>query len=98
MFRLLGRSLNDWGFKYLYTYVLLKKNSPVREVNKKISDLIKQNVAESNTVLVFQPVEDIHLYLLNGGGGIIYVYIMGIVALFVIAIASINFMNLTTAR
>ncbi|MGE0770452.1 MAG: ABC transporter permease [Cyclobacteriaceae bacterium] len=50
-----------------------------------------------------QPLADIHLYnTLNGdfepGGDITYIYLFGAVALFILVIACINFMNLSTAR
>ena len=50
-----------------------------------------------------QPIKDIHLYSnlegeLKPNGNITYVYIFSIVAIFILLIASINFMNLSTAR
>lgn len=50
-----------------------------------------------------QPITDIHLYSdlqedIKPAGDIRYVYILGIIALFIIMIACINFMNLSTAR
>lgn len=52
---------------------------------------------------VLQPLVNIHLhshkdYELEANGNILYVYIFGIVAIFILVIASINFMNLATAR
>jgi len=49
-----------------------------------------------------QPIIDIHLdsdveYGLEPGGNVAYIYIFSVIALFLIVIASINFMNLTTA-
>ena len=49
------------------------------------------------------PVRDIHLYSnmedkMEPGGNISYIYIFGVIGLFIILIASINFMNLATAR
>ncbi|MFY0686048.1 MAG: ABC transporter permease [Cyclobacteriaceae bacterium] len=50
-----------------------------------------------------QPIQSIHLHSnlegeLKPNGNITYVYIFSIVALFILAIACINFMNLSTAR
>lgn len=52
---------------------------------------------------VFQPIADIHLYSNLSGeiephGNIIYVYIFSAIAVFILLIACINFMNLATAR
>jgi putative ABC transport system permease protein len=48
--------------------------------------------------LWMQPLSKIHLYDLNGGGTIQYIYIFLAVGLIVLIIACINFMNLSTAR
>ncbi len=50
-----------------------------------------------------QPIKDIHLYSnleneLKANGNISYIYIFSIIALFILVIACINFMNLSTAR
>jgi putative ABC transport system permease protein len=52
--------------------------------------------------LVLQPLTDIHLYSdfaydLSAAGDVRYVYIFGAIALFMLLIACINFMNLSTA-
>lgn len=55
-------------------------------------------------VLVLQPVKDIHLYSVGIGnrlgpvGDIKYVYILSVIAIFILLIAVINFVNLSTAR
>jgi ABC-type antimicrobial peptide transport system permease subunit len=67
-------------------------------VRQKISHIITEQVAESASQIDLHPITKIHLYALNGGGLISYVYIFSVLALFVLLIACINFMNLTTAR
>lgn len=52
---------------------------------------------------VFQPLTDIHLYSdlgneIEPNGNILYVYIFSAIAIFILLIACINFMNLSTAR
>ena len=44
------------------------------------------------------PLSRMHLYSLEGGGNIIYIYIFSTIAIFILLIACINFMNLSTAR
>jgi putative ABC transport system permease protein len=52
---------------------------------------------------ILEPVTRIHLYSTNAGepeptGSITYVYIFGVVAMFLVLIAAMNYMNLATAR
>jgi putative ABC transport system permease protein len=59
--------------------------------------------AGNNVGLLIQPLPDIHLKSdlkeeLTPNGDIQYLYIFGAIALFILVVACINFMNLTTAR
>jgi len=101
----LGSSMEAWSTNWCYTYVLLRKNIPYAEVDKKIIDLIKKNNDDSVTEIYLQPLAKIHLYSsgkytadIGGHGDIQYVRIFSAIALFVLLIACINFMNLATAR
>jgi ABC-type antimicrobial peptide transport system permease subunit len=101
----LGSSMEAWGTNWCYTYVLLRKNTPHTEVDKKIIDLIKKNNEGSVTGIYLQPLTKIHLYSsgkytadIGGHGDIQYVRIFSAIAIFVLLIACINFMNLATAR
>lgn len=100
-----GSSMESWGSNWCYTYVLLQKNTPNAEVDRKIIDLIKKNNEDSVTEIYLQPLTKIHLYSsgkytadIGGHGDIQYVRIFSVIALFVLLIACINFMNLATAR
>ncbi len=101
----LGSSMESWGSNWCYTYVLLQKNTSHIEVDKKIIDLIKKNNKDSVTEIYLQPLAKIHLYSsgkytadIGGHGDIQYVRIFSAIAIFVLLIACINFMNLATAR
>ncbi|MFQ5675331.1 MAG: ABC transporter permease [bacterium] len=103
----LGRFTSEdvWGSNWLYTYVRLQEGTPSPEVNHKIIDLIKKNKENSVTEIYLQPLTKIHLYSsgkytadIGGHGDIRYVQIFSIVAIFVLIIACINFVNLATAR
>ncbi len=101
----MGTNLNDWGNNSHYTYVELQKNVESRKVDEKIKDLIKKYNEGSTTDIFLQNVRKIHLYSsgkftadIEGHGDIAYVRIFSIVALFVLIIACINFMNLSTAQ
>jgi putative ABC transport system permease protein len=88
------------------TYIQLQKNSSAPDVNRKIAGLVKKNHPGSNTLRVFlQPAGDIHLYSdfeadFNNidKGSIANVYIFSLIALCILMIACINFINLSTAR
>jgi putative ABC transport system permease protein len=100
----LGSSMNDWNTSWCYTYVLLQPNAVSKAVNGKIVDFLGQH-GQSNTQLALQPLREIHLYSagkyvadIGGQGDIEYVRIFSGIALFVLLIACVNFMNLATAR
>ena len=96
----------EWGSNNYYTYVQLVANTPYKEINKKIYNFLQTIYPDSNyTKYLLQPVKDIHLYSyfqIDLGGVSAkrdkYVYMFSIIAVFVLLIACINFINLTTAR
>jgi len=89
-------SWNQWGND---TFILLGQQTDVAGFNAKIADFAAQSYTyEWQPSLFLQPLTDIHIRDLNGGGMITYIYIFGIIAGFVLLIACINFMNLATAR
>jgi len=94
----IDRAPESWGRNQIDTYVLLQGNTSIEEVNQKIAGLLRPHLTRVETRLFLQPLTRIHLYNLTGGGNIRYVYIFSIIAAFVLLIACINFMNLTTAR
>jgi putative ABC transport system permease protein len=92
---------SSWGGNPLETYVLLPKNALAEDVARKITDIKEKHdppSAAERIRLHLQPQTRIHLYALGGGGLIRYVYIFSIIACFVLIIACINFMNLSTAK
>jgi putative ABC transport system permease protein len=93
----LGADLEEWRSLGYNTYVLLHKNANLEEVNQKIHGVIQKYSPGYNFTLHLQPLSQIRLYGIGGGGTIRYVYIFSVIACFVLLIACINFMNLTTA-
>jgi putative ABC transport system permease protein len=95
-----GIGLDGWGAARFYTFVQLQKNLPYQDVSLKISDLFRRYMSKKNIRDVFlHPFSRFHLYSVDGKGGLInYIRIFSIIALFVLFIACINFINLTTAR
>jgi hypothetical protein len=95
--------LQSWGNNGLRTFIKLRPDADVAALNKKIKYLIKQHLPESETELFLQAVDDMYLRSdfrqgKSGGGKIEYVRLFSIVAVFILVIACINFMNLATAR
>ncbi len=95
--------LENWSANHLRLYVQLQKNVDIDQFNAKIKNIIKENDKTVTSDAFLQSYQDIHLYsdYRNGklvGGRIDYVQMFIVVAAFIILIASINFMNLSTAR
>jgi len=93
----------NWHNTAFYTYVLLQKDIPYQDVSEKISNYLKKHIPESTSSLYLQPLKKIHLYsshlrLNIATGNITNIYIFSVMALFILLIACINFMNLSTAR
>jgi ABC-type antimicrobial peptide transport system permease subunit len=91
--------LSTWYNCAFYTFAQLQKGADYREVNQKILKRIKQSHPESNLESFLFPFSRIHLHSISGRGGFISsLVIFSIIALAILAIAIINFVNLMTAR
>lgn len=94
----------QWGNNFLTYLVELKEGSSMQALSKKIEPVVMQNRKDGITHLLFlQPLQQLHLYdeykeWVNTGGRIEYVRLFSIIGIFVLLIACINFMNLSTAR
>lgn len=81
------------------TYILLNKNISINEFNEKIASFYRDNVnPESSYDPYVQKITDIHLYEFGRPGRSKYVYIFSLTAFFILIIACINYMNISTAR
>lgn len=95
--------LQNWESGSCYTYLLLHEDVSAEEMNQKIRDILRERNAESQTALIIQPLHRIHLFSdfkddIAVHGDIKMVVLFSIVAFFVLIIACINFINITTAR
>src|SRR5678815_4014279 len=93
----------EWGNNGPRCYVMLAPNASSDKVNEKIKNYLKTKNKDSNVELFLQNYGESYLYSDwdNGkqtGGRIEYVRIFSIVAVIILVIACINFMNLATAR
>jgi putative ABC transport system permease protein len=110
---LLARSENfesrqvDWGNSWFQTFVQIADHADMAKVSAAIRNA-KLNKASTDDarfkpVIFLQPMSRWHLYSdfkngINIGGRIQYVWLFGIIGFFVLVLACINFMNLSTAR
>ena len=99
----------SWGNFGVFTYVLLPEGYELSKMYASLDKIIKEKV---NPIFdqfgikikyELQPILDIHLYSkiqdeAEAGGDISYIYIFASVAVFMLVIACINYMNLATAR
>ncbi len=97
-----GRTNDSFGSNSILTFVQLEEQTSRVQVNESIFGFIRARVPQSVTDLELMPYSRIHLHAYFGFektmGPIGYVYIFSVIALFVLIIACINFMNLATAR
>ncbi|MBW2061200.1 MAG: ABC transporter permease [Deltaproteobacteria bacterium] len=100
-----GYKDDNWIWNNCITYVQLQKNVPYKKFNKKITNYIESHMTKFtfSEELFLQPLTRIYLYSDFSGersrqGNITHVYILSIIAVFILLIACINFMNLSTAR
>ena len=104
-----GDGGGSWGGFSNFTYVLLKPGTHAATLNKNLVSVYKKFVEpecrQYNITMDYavQPITDIHLnsklqYEPEELGSMSYIWIFGAVAFFMLLIACINYMNLTTAR
>ena len=105
----LPKQIGSWGNFGVFTYLLFPENFNVKAFENKMQEMygefMKPIFGAMNIKIeyVLEPIKRIHLYSTNPGepeptGSITYVYIFAIVAVFLILIAAMNYMNLATAR
>ena len=99
------RSTQEWDENSFQVYGLLKEGADFDQVSAKIKDVrMKRNDPPGYKPEFFiQPMSKWHLYAdfkngINIGGLIQFVWLFGIIGAFVLLLACINFMNLSTAR
>lgn len=98
--------LNNWGELSQYTYLLLPEHIDPARIEARFPDFLEKNAGEGASkgrALFLQPLTAIHLHSnyygeIEANGDIRYLYIASAIALFIILIACINYMNLSTAR
>jgi putative ABC transport system permease protein len=104
-----ARILDSWLGIAGCSYLLLEKNADAEIIEKNIAPVVDKHAGErarevgTEMFYYLQPLTDIHLKSklaaeIEGNGDIRYVYVFSLIAMFILLIACINFMNLSTAR
>jgi putative ABC transport system permease protein len=96
-----------WGSNFTQTFVQIADNADMAKVSAKISDVKLNKVSQEDKrykpIVFLHPMNKWHLRSdfkggINTGGRIETVWLFGIIGIFVLLLACINFMNLSTAR
>lgn len=107
----LKRASTQWGNNSFQIFAQLNPGADLDKVNARIRGLKKKNIAAQgdklgasfNPTVFLHPMDKWHLYGefkngVNTGGAIQFVWLFGVIGIFVLLLACINFMNLSTAR
>ncbi len=104
LMRAMGEDDTNWGNNSVMTFVKLREGISLEQFNSKMVNIVRQHTeGQQNNEMFLYPVSKLRLYsrFVNGfpeGGRIEVVRLFQVIALFIIIISCINFMNLTTAR
>ncbi|QHT68314.1 FtsX-like permease family protein [Rhodocytophaga rosea] len=98
--------MQNWGITSLWTYVLVKPQTSIAALEKKLPAFVEKYHGEGYSERIsyqLQPLIDIHLYSNMAGeiepnGNILFVKIFAAIAIFILLLACINYINLSTAR
>ncbi|SEM56672.1 putative ABC transport system permease protein [Mucilaginibacter gossypiicola] len=92
----------DWGNYYTTTFLQIRPDASTKAIADKLTDIHMKNqpgIKPTDGVFQLQALKDIHLYNPDGtSAGIQIVKIFSIVAVLILLIACINYINLSTAR
>lgn len=98
---------HNWYWNPCWTYIVLKKGASAQKLQRQLPAFVKKNYTDrakgEKVSLSLQPVTNIHLYShldqeMAPNNSIFYIYLFSAVAVLILLIACINFMNLSTAR
>ncbi len=100
---------DQWFYLDYYTYVMFPDGFNTEELQAKLPDFIEKHIGDDQREagqtyeFHFQPLRDIYLKShrdveIGANGNLQYIYIFSLIAVFIVVIACVNFMNLSTAR
>ena len=94
---------SDWNTHGFLLYVQLSDHADFNKTNTLIKTITRPHQKDGHEEILLQPMNRWHLFseFKNGkeiGGSILFIWLFGIIGAFVLLLACINFMNLSTAR
>lgn len=92
-----SRLYDDWTYAGP-SYIMLSDGSTFREFEKKVKHIYAEFNQDSSATVALQPLKEAYLYRDGKANRIIYVYLFSGIALLILLLACINYMNLSTAR
>lgn len=95
--------VDQWDNNGLTLFATLVPGTNLAAFNDKIAEVIDEHQDSYDSEVFLYPFQDRYIYSnwengVQSGGRILYVRLFGIIGIFLLLIASINFMNLATAR
>ncbi len=101
-----SQAAHYWGWNMFYTYVLLSPTANLQSLESKLPAFVERHELSGNDYkreFILQPLRDIHLSLSlrwepESVGNARAVYFLTVIALFIMLIAWVNYINLSTAR
>ncbi|HWK53205.1 MAG TPA: ABC transporter permease [Hyphomicrobiales bacterium] len=98
--------LRNWGFNIFHTYILLEEGARIEDIEQRLPDFVSRHVPATGPTprgMSALNIRDIHLQSTMRGewkpvGNPDALLILGIIAVCVLIVACVNFMNLSTAR
>ncbi len=95
--------MNEYGSNFTDTFVKLSPEANFEQVNAKVRNIIPAKTGDGDTKAILHSVKDWHLRSEFKGGKVVggrieYVRLFLLIAIIILLIACINFMNLATAR
>ena len=93
-----------WGYVDFYTYLLLKENTDIQSLQTQAPAFVKRHNSEDKGYAIsFEKMTEAYLHSVASRqpgptGSLLNVYLFSCIAVFIMLIACINFMNLSTAR
>lgn len=89
----------NWSGKNYHVYLLLRDGTSADRLKEKIAGFLKPRTPGRTEVLGLQNLARIHLYNPDGSeAGMHTIRVFSLIAVFILLIACVNFMNLATAR
>jgi putative ABC transport system permease protein len=100
-----GADLNSWSANATYSYIELQKGTDGKVLGSKIKGILQRHIKDARSDVFLQNIKKIHLYSygkyssdISGHGDITYIRMLSLIAVIILIIACINFMNLSTAQ